>query len=236
MTTAVQIKEFVTPFLNRHPDYALHKRLVFRRPFGHLLVGMEFKATAYKDSLLSIWFVGTVFQPPPGRGGISGTIDRASGVLGMDKIVPEMERVVTEFLEPLASFGAILASEKRVFAGGMDDLARSTVLIAAGRFDEGEAMLAADITRRERFHRSAQEQLGRRLRPGSKRWQMYQEDVAAYDQYLENMKRLLTFVVARDLGALADLLREWEALRVRHIGIEQYWQPTPFPFERSRPA
>ena len=236
MTTIAQVKKLVMPFLDRHSDYTLHGRMVFRRPFDHLLVGMELKAAGHRDQLLSIWFVSTTFQPPPVGRGISGTMDRASGILGLDKVVPEMDLAVTEFLEPLASFEAILASERRVFFGGMDDVTRAIVLIAAGRFDEGEAMLASAITLRERFGRSWQEQFGSKIRPGTKRWRMNQEDLAAEDLYLGTVKRLLGVVATRDRGVLADLLREWELEGARRRGIEQYWQPMPFPFEQSRPA
>jgi hypothetical protein len=231
MTTIAQVQKLVRPFLDRHPDYALQERRVFKWPVEHLMVGMALKASGHKDLLLSVWFVGAMFVPPWSGSGVSGTMDRATGISGFHHVVPEMERTDKEILSPLASFEAMLATDESVFFGGMDDFTRSVVLLASGRFDEGERLLADFIVRREAFEQSWQAQFGSRIRPGTKRWQRNQEDSAAEQDRVNTMKHLLAIAASGDRRALAALLKQWEAARAHALGIEKYWRPTPFAFE-----
>ena len=42
---------------------------------------------------------------------------------------------------------------------------------------------------------------------------------------------VLPLLRARDRAGLAALLHGWEAITVKKLGLEKYWQPTPFPLE-----
>ncbi len=45
----------------------------------------------------------------------------------------------------------------------------------------------------------------------------------------EAIKRLLAPLAANDIPALVSILREFEAITVKNLRVEPFWQRTPFP-------
>lgn len=48
------------------------------------------------------------------------------------------------------------------------------------------------------------------------------------------LKDLYPLLQANDVPAITELLRSWEAISARNLGVESIWEPTPFPLELRR--
>jgi len=47
------------------------------------------------------------------------------------------------------------------------------------------------------------------------------------------MRQLIALAGVNDRAAVAALLHEWEEHNARRLGVEDVWEPTPFPLERD---
>lgn len=235
MSTAREIREFVSPFLERHPELRLHKRRLFRAPIQHCMVGISFDAPHYRGDVLVSWYVGFLFAPPPrSGGGFRGSMDRAWGVLGdqglQERVFAEMKRVLQEIIPVGTSIENAIEVNKHAsyFVGEMNPQSYALLFSALGRFAEAQSILQEEVKRhRLNFARDCATGLkGASVSNPSR----------AYGEWLEtiaNLEKLLGRLEGGEPSAIAALLHEWEALAVKKRGVERYWEPSPFPFELS---
>jgi hypothetical protein len=57
--------------------------------------------------------------------------------------------------------------------------------------------------------------------------------LAAREPTNRRLKELLRRLADGDRPGVARLLHRWEAESVKWLGLEEFWEPTPFPIERS---
>jgi hypothetical protein len=233
VSTAREIREFVSPFLTRHPELQLQKRRLFRLPVRHCLVGISFDAPHYRGDVIPSWYVTYLFAPPPrSAGGFGGRIDGAWGVLGdsglQDRVFGQMERVLAEIIPEETSLDTALEVHKHVpqYFGEMRAESRALLYAALGRFEEAGIELQAELAQQklmiERILTSR-----RALKPETSMLEFHEE----WQSKITSLDQLLNRLVWEDAAAIARLLHEWEALAVKKRGIERYWEPSPFPFE-----
>jgi hypothetical protein len=235
MSTAREIREFVSPFLERHPELHLHKRRLFRAPIQHCMVGISFDAPHYRGDVLVSWYVGFLFAPPPrSGGGFRGSMDRAWGVLGdhglQERAFAEMERVLQEIISVGTSIENAIEVNRHApqYFGEMTPESHALLLSALGRFSEAQAILQDEV---KRNHRNFARACATGLKGASE-----SNPSRAYGEWLEtiaNLEKLLGLLDDGEPSAIAALLHKWEALGVQQRGIERYWEPSPFPFELS---
>lgn len=235
MSTAREIREFVSPFLERHPELRLHKRRLFRAPIQHCMVGISFDAPHYRGDVIVSWYVGFLFAPPPrSGGGFRGSMDRAWGVLGdqglQERVFAEMERVLQEIIPVGTSIENAIEVNKHapLYFGEMRAESHALLLSALGLFADAQAILQEEV---KRNHRNFARACATGLKGAST-----SNPSRAYGDWLEtiaNLEKLLELLHGGEPAAIAALLHEWEALSVQKHGVELYWKPSPFPFELS---
>lgn len=232
MSTAKEIREFVRPFIRLHPELELRKRLLFRLPVRHCIVGISFEPPHYKGDVLPCWYVGYLFAPPPrSSGGFGGRIDRAVGILGdpdlPDRVFGELERALAEIIPPGTSLETALDVHKHapIYFGEMTPQSRALLYTALGRFAEAEDALQAEVIRQRR-NMSMDIYINGKLVPPKA------EPVdEAWEATVVSLETLLDHLRRGDPAPIAALLHEWEAIAAKAWGIERYWEPSPFPFE-----
>lgn len=233
MSTASEIREFVRPFLERHPELRLHKRQLFRPPIQHCIIGLSFVAPHYRGEIIPGWFVSYLFSPPPYfAGGFGGSVDRAWGTLGdpglQSRVFAEMDRVLEEVIPSGTSIENAIEVNKHAshFVGEMKPQSHGLLLSALGRFPEAQLILQDEVARNRRnFARACASGLKGASASNPSR---------GYGEWLEtiaNLEKLLGLLHGGRPSTIAALLHEWEALAVKKRGIERYWEPSPFPFE-----
>ena len=233
MSTVREIREFVGPFLERHSELRLHKRQLFRLPVQHCMIGLSFAAPHYRGEIIPGWFVSYLFSPPPySAGGFGGRIDGAWGVLGdpdlQSRVFTEMDRVLEEFIPPGTSIENAfdVNNHASYFVGEMKPQSHALLFSALGRFADAQAILQDEVQRNHRnFARACATGLkGASLSNPSRGYGEWLETIA-------NLEKLLGLLRGGESSPVAALLHEWEALAVKKLGIERYWEPSPFPFE-----
>lgn len=233
MSTAREIREFVSPFLERQPELRLHKRRLFRAPIQHCMVGISFDAPHYRGEVIVSWYVSFLFAPPPrSGGGFRGSMDRAWGVLGdhglQERVFVEMERVLLEIIPVGTTIENAIEVNRHApqYFGEMTPQSRALLFSALGRFAEAQSILREEVKRhRLNFTRDCASGL---------KGASASNPSQAYGEWLEtiaNLEKLLGLLDGGERSAVASLLHEWEALAVKKRGVERYWEPSPFPFE-----
>lgn len=137
--------------------------------------------------------------------------------------------------ETIEDFHRVAQHPAPFFVGGLRYFPRqhAIVLAALGRFDEAGTLLAEPLAKLEA---SAADQIerGQRLvgkRPASSQGKFLLANGARDAQLAVELGQLQTGLGRHDAAGTAALLHEWERRNVVHWGVEQHWQPTPFPFE-----
>lgn len=234
MSTVREIRDFVRPFLERHPELHLHKRRLFRPPVRHCMVGISFEHPHHRGDILPSWLVAYLFAPPPySAGGFGGRIDRACGTLGdpdlPDRVFGEMERVLAEIIPPSTTLENSLDAHKHapIYFGEMTPQSRALLYTALGRFAEAEEVLQAEVSRQRRNMTMDIYIDGKLVPPKS---ESVDED---WEATVVKLETLLDRLRQGDPEPIAALLHEWEAIAVKARGLERYWEPSPFPFERA---
>jgi hypothetical protein len=233
MSTAREIKNFVRPFLDRHPELQLHKRRLFRPPIQHCLVGISFDIPTYRGEIIPRWYVSYLFAPPPRFAeGFGGQMDRAWGFLDHDglqaRVYEEMDRVLEEVIPAGTSIENAIEVNKRApqYFGEMRPQGLALLLSALGRFAEARSVLREEVRRHRTNFKGA---CASGLRGASQL-----EPSHGYAEWLEtivNLESLLELLAGGEPSAIAALLHQWEATAARAWGLERYWEPSPFPFE-----
>ncbi len=126
----------------------------------------------------------------------------------------------------------------RVLCTGLSwsPMLQAAVLVALGKFPEARQVTTAYIEQaNEPALRAAlasgQALLAKRSRSSDAKYRI--SDATTFLKRLSDVRLLDAGAQANDRSGLAALLRIWEQERVRRLGIEHLWEPTPFPLERS---
>ncbi|MBJ3784003.1 hypothetical protein [Devosia sediminis] len=234
MSTAKEIKAFVAPFLERHPELRLHKRRVFRPQVRHCVVGISFEVPHYRGEIIPRWEVSYLFAPPPySAAGFGGRLEKGWGELGdpglQTRVFADMDRVLQDIIPAGTSIENAIEVNRHApsYFGEMTPQGHALLLAALGRFEEAQPILQEDVARnRLNFARAAGS--GLKGASASNPSHGYAEWLAT----IENLEKLLELLRAQQTLAVSSLLHEWEAIGAEYHGIKRYWEPSPFPFER----
>jgi hypothetical protein len=219
MTTVAQVRQVVQPLLQRNPDLALLGRLIVIKPVHHLLCGVYVDRSLNPLSFVPTWSVLLLSDVRKDFGFLWG--ERVRGRHGYwETTDPDVssamcEAIEQEALAPMRSIKTFddfidLTSVLRNPRRHLDlfPIARLTVDIARGDLAAAEAICKFLKTRE------------------GKSEYVYQEE-----RYGRAVQGLCPLVAANDRAGLAKLLHSYEALSVKNLKIEKYWEETPFPIE-----
>jgi len=237
MTTAAQMKLAALPFLERHTEFVFNQRSLIRLPVRHVLVGFTFDRSSLPTEIRTKCGASLMCCPPPwSRGGVSHTLDRASGFRDRPnfaaEFTDELERANREVLERFQTLQDVMDCPPISFPGKeMDCITWSTLLTALGRFEEAAALIGPWILRERGWLRMDEGIIRKHYREGSKSWRRKQEGHDRIADHLAHVEKLHDLLAAGDPGQIAALLHDWEAIGARTRRVERYWEPSPFPFE-----
>lgn len=221
MTTQAEVKRLVRPLLERNFDLVLSKRDVYIQPIYHMLRGIGIYRTSSKFKFMVSWVVMPLCIPAEMFIDIYAndiTPSKLWNIALPDVAIHLADRVeqcglpVIRKIETIDDFCNLdLPITLRFRSWRHDERRKPFIDAACGRFDE-----AAELCRK--------------IKSDERSWRAAKMD----DEFEAIANVLYPLVVNRDLKGLANQLREWEAFTARNLGIEQYWEPTPFPFEEQR--
>ncbi len=226
MVTPAQVKRFLAPLRERHPEFIYHHRTIYSRVGGHLVWGVHLDGTSVPGCLCPTRIVHClVSQGCLGQTWVPQMIrrDQSKSVmyqwLDPDSHVEfaeayDLEAIpVLETVQTLADY----ASHSRspgvyVHAPGIVT-ARYPLNIALGRFDwvreatpiveSGAAIATMTVHPRNQKLRS----------------------------FFKRVAEFVPMVHADDRKAMVALLHELVHEEVRNLKLEAWWKPEPFPLE-----
>jgi hypothetical protein len=240
MATPRQIRDIFAPVLATHPDLVLHKRWLFKPPIRSALVALNIGRTGHAAiASLTLQVIPlSRFDPPAARGlhrqfdvdegtATAGTVEAlaqeppSSPFASDDMVAPDFgSRLVRSFdararpvLDQVQTLDDVIAwvAPFREFPlrQGAPELIDAWVASMHGDFT-----VAAD-------HMQA---LLDRMTPFSS---------VIGDAGLQFEKAILRVLRTGDRAAIAAFLHDLERRTIAAHGLERYWQPLPFPFERG---
>ena len=222
MTSPVDVKKLVKPFLEHNPSFVLSGRWLAMRPVEHFMVGICIDRTGSADNFRPLWVVGGFFYPwhrinlsfgadifPKEKG-----LWRLSNPDEAHRLAARMEEEALPLLRPLTSFERVcdFMLTHRFHWGPVAQHPSTRVLLAIAQGDwETAAKICAELSAH------------------------YQKFKATRDlSELEPIILILApLVAARDRAAIAKVLHGWEAITIKNYKLEKYWVPTPFPLESA---
>jgi hypothetical protein len=242
-----QLREIFAPILAEHPDLVLRRRWLFRPPIETAIIGFYIgRTSSAKDSDMDLSVVPlSRFDPPSMLGFRRGfEVERVIGVPPPGRWVPGEEegppRIFQDMFAPeyqahlLRNFNA----KARPFLDavrGFDDVVAWVVSLRGSHFDGApidliDGWLAA---MRGDFATAAD-----RLQAYLDRMQVYRDlsDPRLREIYAEedrHRQALPDVLRGGDRAAIAAFLHAMEERTIAHYGLERFWNPTPFPFERT---
>lgn len=226
----------IEPFLQKHPEFVLKQRILFRVPIAHFTIGMAFERTGHKDQVCLRWYVQFLFAPPPFfRGGLGTRMDRSWGIIGatdlQQKMIGEMESVIADVIPIDTLLEDIFEVNKRADRnfGVMQENSRGLLLASLGNFSAASAELQSYVDRKRRVIENWHSNPG--YPKGSKRWEADRELFSGVQAEVEHIAKLIISLDRDDANGVASILHSWEAMAVEAKKLERYWMPSPFPFE-----
>ena len=245
MTTIAEIKQWTRPILAEHPDLALKPRMLYLRPVRHIHRSIFFTGSSDRAHPKPWANYKLLFGPPSGPQSDNWDHELLVGWSTDPQFQHELETSVREtldeFLRPVGTIEGLYARM------GEPDLAWSfkadrlsnkpilyaVVLAALGRLQEAAAIAQNYIDVNEgpllRQAEAFEATRGKRLSLSKP----IPLDVSYFLKPMTELKRLIALLTANDRRAIAAMLHEWEQHGARRRGIEDVWEPTPFPLERD---
>lgn len=219
MTTARQVKQLLTPLIERHNDLALNGHWVMLKPVRNVLRGIVIDRTGDAARFTPRWAVMSLCEPrttfPISWGEmIKGNRlwQWANPSLQADLFhaIEEQALPPLRAIQTLDDFVAFASSKERFPMKYFDHflLLRVGVDIARGQLASARSACAE-------------------LRSGRTKW----SHADLREEFERITGTLCPLLAADDRPAMARLLHEWEAYTVEKLGIRHIWTPTPFPFE-----
>lgn len=223
MTTQREVNRLVKPLLERNSDLFQMKRLLHIKPVHHMLRAVGIEPVNRKMKFGVVWrvcplcspisvfpmlYAGELYAPMGGR----WTTTAPDISINLIKQVEDVALPIIRGVKTIDDFCNLDFPRSILFwSWRRDRTLKPFVDAACGRFDEAEES-CREIESQEREWRAAD----------------------GLKDFNNIAKVLLPLVANRDLKGLADQLRAWEAYTARNLGIEKYWEPTPFPFEEQQ--
>lgn len=224
MTTKKQINRLLGRLIERNPDLVQSGPFVILRPLRHVIRSISIDATSRADDPQFLWSLGHLFNPTRGRQAIclerfylgretasqwsNPDMPDAFFTACENKVLPLLRGVTT--IEELTRFRSREAPE---FGSAITwVIFRIHFSAASGRFDQA-------LRRFERIKHWTHSRWG---------WRRPEFDHVADE--------LIPLIRANDRDGVIRLLHAWEEDRVRTLGLEAIYEPTPFPLELRPPA
>jgi|GEM_PF-1829094 hypothetical protein len=250
MTTIAEVKRWTRPILAEHPDLALKHRLLCVRPVHHIFLTIMFVGASDRTLPRPRANQSVLFAPPSARSSDNWGCELMAGwstdPVFADRLASVIREALANTLRPRGSIEGLYAamgSSARDWGYELGSLSHAgilhaVVLAALGRLAESCAVAQAHIEHNEApllqklARTEAAATVGTRRR--EREQALSSAGVARY--FLEPMNELRQLVAVtrtNDRQAVATLLHQWEQDRVGRLGIEDLWEPTPFPLERD---
>jgi hypothetical protein len=249
MTTAVEIRRWTRSITAERADVVLRGRTLFLRPIRHVVRGIAFPGSWDKALPRPYWFVTIPFVPPIGMFG-----GKWRGHLPIGRSTEEgfgqtlnglLRQVVDESLTPLVSLEAFheaTRGERKISTYfNWECLAdhadyHSLVLAGLGQLEQA-ASVASSFVERWEPHWIKSRLEGERDMATYRYRVLGREDVESAEQQLallSHLKTLATLASEENTAGLATLLHGWERQGIQRWGLEDLWEPSPFPLERDQ--
>ena len=222
MTTVTQVRQAVQPLLQRNTDLALVGRLIVIKPVHHILLGVYIDRSLDPRSFVPTWSVIFLSEPLKDFGyRWGGRVYGAAGfwdVTHPDLPVSMCDAIEIEALRPMRSIKTIddfvrFTSKERFPHTNLDLYEMTKFFVEVARGDLEAARSICEYMKTDRARR------------------YYSDMQEAYDRVTQE---LCPLVAANDRPGLARLLHSYEALLVKNLKVEKFWERTPFPIELSQ--
>ena len=249
MTTIAEVKRWTRPILAEHPDLALKPRKLYLRPVHHIYRTILFVGASDRTHPRPWANYSVLFAPPSARSSDNWSRELIAGWSTDPDFADRLARVIRESLantlRPRGSIEGLYASMGSSANDWGYDPARlshgailhAVVLAALGHLAQACAVAQTHIDSNEGpLLESLAEQMGRATR-GRRHERESALSGAKVNRYflgpMDELRQLVAVTKANDRQAVAALLHQWEYERVQRLGVEDLWEPTPFPLERE---
>lgn len=248
MTTIAEVKRWTRPILAEHTDLVLKARKLYLRPVRHIHRCIHFIGSYDRTLPKPTAYFNILFAPPSGR--LSDNWDREL-IVGwstdagfQEKLAAAIRQTLDHPFRRLAEVEDLyrLMQEDRLHWQHQSELLlehdaflHASVLAALGRLPEASAVAQAYIEKDEGRWLAIRAR-GEALLDKPRQRYAGESDIRLANIFLEpmdDMRQLVARATANDHAAVAALLHQWEAQNARRLGVEDLWEPTPFPLERS---
>ena len=247
MTTIAEVKRWTRPILAEHPDLALKPRMLYVRPVHHIFLTIMFVGASDRTLPRPRANHRLLFAPPSARSSDNWSRELVAGWSTDPDFADRLARVIRESLantlRPRGSIEGLYAAMGSSAKDWGYELGRlshagilhAVVLAALGRLAESCAVAQAHIDNNEGpLLESLARQMDRATR-GRRHERASALSGAKVNRYflgpMDERRQLVVVTRANDRQAVAALLHQWEHERVQRLGVEDAWEPTPFPLE-----
>ena len=220
MTTAAEVKRLVRPLLISNDDLILVGRLLVVLPVRHLVKGILIGRTRSAEYFEPVPAVNMMFEP---RHTFHLTyairlFESEKWNLNNNTVSHDLCDVITsKVLSVLRHVNSIdefdrYRAEQCTYKWPRHNLfphQRVYISAAVGDFEDAEACF-------------------RKLGERPDHWRTRTRTEADFDRLMDELAPL---VLRRDRAGIGAFLRDTEAWSAKSLGLEQYWQPSPFPVE-----
>lgn len=246
MTTATEVKRWTKGILAEHTDLVLEARTMYVEPTHHIYRAISFLGSSERTFSKPTVIFGALFAPPSVTMNYAMSQELIVGHSTAPNFGATLSCAVRDALDQhlrrLTSIQAFydLTLDDHVMAKATDNPRLSApelhaaVLAALGHLNEAcrvaeEIIKKADEPRLLATLSENEALLAKRPRSSDARYRI--KTATYWIERLQGTKRLRELAEAGDRVAIGALLRSWEQDRVRELGIEHLWEPTPFPVE-----
>lgn len=247
MTTVAEVKRWVQPMLAEHPDLALRPRLLYLSPIRHIYRTIHFVGSSDRTFSKPTASYRLLFGPPSAPPSNNWDLQLSVGWSSDADFHDALARVVRETLDhPMRALSSIEGLYALMGGGGLiwgnrtyrlssAPILHASVLAALGRLSEAHAIMRGYIDENEThlLGRLAEGEAIREQRPKSGEARLIIDVASRLLRPMNELKQFTVVTGANDREAVAALLRKWEHQRVTSLGIDQDWEPTPFPLEQD---
>jgi hypothetical protein len=222
MTTSRQVKQLLSPLLERHDDLAVIGHWLIVRPVRHVLRGVILERTGDASRFRPRWAVTNLCEPQTSFPVSWGAMIVGKGRWRWDNptlqndlfhAIEEQALPSLRSIQTLDDFVAFTSSRERFpltyFYGYL--LRKVGLDIARGDLEAAKSVCA-------------------KLATGHTKWSM----PLLRDDFIRVTETLCPLLARNDVRALAKLLHEWEAITVQNLKVADLWDRTPFPLEQVR--
>lgn len=245
MTTAAEVKRWTRPLLARHPDLLLVGRDLLLRPLNHIYRAIRFMGSSQRTYPNPTASFGVLFVPPSVPMSHTFGLDLMVGHSTDSGFAAKLSQMTDDALERgLRRLDTIQALYELTCEDGLlwnlagtgllhSPPLQAAVLAALGKLEDLCAAVDAELAENEvGYLELLEEGLIERERGGRDNWGDHKVSVAnTYIARHKDMKLLADLARSNDRASIAAQLHQWEAQRIDKLGLEPYWQPSPFPLE-----